>query len=643
FLALAFLFLSELYRAFKSKTDWKHFGLSSGILAVAFVLGIGMNSQRILANSEYVKETTRGKQILNENGQKSGLDRESITAWSYGKLETLNLFIPRLMGGGSDEPEAEKMMEQVQQMVQDNVQSQQEMDAISKGFNSLTYWGDQPMTSGPAYQGAVVVFLAILGFFFAENKYRYWVLGASILTILLAWGHHFAPLTDFFIDVVPFYNKFRAPSSILVIVELLFPFIAILGLYQFYQSDKIAKEQKTKTLLYVSASVLGITLLLLVFGKGLLGFYTDTEKQYLPPYLLDFLVGERYKMFQEDAIKAVVYVAITAGVLLASLKGKLHQNIALLVIGLVSLLDLWSVNQRYLNSSNFVDKTFAENPFITENSDYLADKASQNTYIAGLLSQTEINKTLQEIADKDKAHYRIYNQALGAFNETNTSYFKSSIGGYSAAKLRRYDDIINHYFYNNMDSVKTPKVLNMLNAKYMIFGGSEGVQEVPNPSANGNAWLVSDVKWVQTPNEEIRAIGEVDTKKTAVILKKEFEKEMKNAKFSADSTATIDLKTYQPNELVYQSQSQTPQLAVFSEIYYPYGWKIFIDGTEQPLIRANYLLRSAIIPAGKHEIKMIFQPEVIEKGKLYSLLSFGLFLILSGLGFFLVRKKEQNG
>ena len=262
----------------------KHFLISSGVLALAFAIGVGMNAQRLLANAEYVKETTRGKQILNNNRhspESSGLDKESITMWSYGKLETLNLFIPRLMGGGSQEEGSDKMMAEVQQLVQDNVKSQQEMDMISKGFGSLTYWGDQPGTSGPAYQGAVVIFLAILGFFFAWKKYRYWILGASVLTILLAWGHNFAPLTNFFIDVVPLYNKFRAPSSILVVVELLFPFIAILGLYRFYNDEKLTADYKKKILTYVSASVLGLLLILIIFGKGLLGFHTAVSYTHL--------------------------------------------------------------------------------------------------------------------------------------------------------------------------------------------------------------------------------------------------------------------------------------------------------------------------------------------------------------------------
>ena len=639
FIALGFLFLSELIRAIQRKIEWKHFGIATGVLALAFVLGVGMNSQRIMANSEYITETVRGKQILDNDihsSEKSGMDKESMLMWSYGKLETLNLFIPRLMGGSSNEKGSEKMMAEVQEMVQSNVSSQEEKDRVSKGFGSLTYWGEQPGTSGPAYQGAIVCFLAVLGFFFAWKKYRYWILGASILTIFLAWGSNFIIVSDLFIDFVPFYNKFRAPSSILVVVELLFPLIAIVGLYRFFNSNETSEttaenvltyEYKKKILTIVSAVVLGITLLLTVFGKSILGFYTATEKTYLPPYLLDFLVDERYKMFSVDAIKALIYVAITAGLLFLGLKKKINQNIVIIIIGLVSIFDLWSVNKRYLNNDNFIDKTFTENPFQTENSELLMQKVGDNKNLQSLLANANVNKTLETIAEKDKTHYRIYNQVLGTFSETNTSYFKSSIGGYHAVKLRRYDDLINEYF-SKMDTVRVPKILNMLNSKYMIFGDAEKPDVVTNPQANGNAWFVSEIKFVNSPNEEIKQIAEVDTKKIAIVSNDD-KKYFDGKAMAADSTSVLNLTKYQANELEFKTQSKTPQLAVFSEIYYPKGWKMLIDEKEVPYIKADYLLRAVHVPAGNHTIKMIFAPDVIATGKMISMLAFSLFLILS--------------
>ncbi|KMQ62137.1 hypothetical protein ACM40_07445 [Chryseobacterium sp. BLS98] len=643
FLALGFLFLSELIRAIQKKTPMKHFLISSAIIAASCAIGVGMNSQRIMANSEYIKETVRGKQILTNDSHtsgQSGLDKTSILMWSYGKLETLNLFIPRLMGGGSQEPEAKEMMNRVQELIQENVGSQAEMDRISKGFNGVTYWGDQPGTSGPAYQGAVVCFLALLGFFFAWKKYRYWILGASILTVLLAWGSNFMPLSDFFIDYVPFYSKFRAPSSILVVVELLLPLIAIIGIYRFFTDEKLTEEYKKKILLYVSGGTLGLLLILLIFGKSLLGFYTESEKTYFPPFLLDYLTDERFKLFRIDAIKALIYVAITAAVLFMTMKKKLSQNIALIIIGAVSLFDLWTVNKRYLNDSNYVDKVFAENPFQTESSDLLAEKVQGNPNLESILANVNVNKTLETIAERDKTHYRIFNNILGTFSETNTSYFKSSIGGYHAVKLRRYDDVINEYF-QIMDSVKVPNVLNLLNAKYWVMGGPEQPQAMPNPKANGNAWFVSDLKFVNTPDEEIKSIGVIDSKKTAVIASAD--KSYFNSKpVQADSSAFINLTKYQPNELEFKSQSKTPQLAVFSEIYYPHGWKMFVDEKEVPYIKADYLLRAVHVPAGNHNIRMVFEPEVIEKGKWLSLLCFGLFIALSAFGIFWMNKNKKK-
>ena len=641
FIGIGFLFLSELIRVLLKKSDWKHFGISSGVLALAFLLGIGMNSQRLLANREYAEETVRGKQILEDEKQnhasKDGMNRDAMLMWSYGKLETLNLFIPRIYGGSSQEKGSDRIMQNIQDLVQENATSQEEVDNIVKGFSSPTYWGEQPGTAGPAYQGAVVCFLAFLGFFFAPKKYRYWILGASVLTIMLAWGSNFLIVSDLFIDFVPLYNKFRAPSSILVVVELLFPLIAIVGLYSFFNNKNLTTEYKQKVLMYAGGGVLAFLFLMLVFGKSLLGFYTETEKRYLPPYIIDYLIDERYGMFREDGIKAIFYVGAVLGVLFLTMKQKLTQNIALIIIGAVSFFDLWSVNKRYLNNDNFVDKEFVQEPFVTEVSDYLIEKAGDNTEVQRLLAQAEMNKTLSILTEKDKGHYRIFNSITSPFNETTTSYFKSSVGGYHAVKLRRYDDLINQYF-SETDNKKTLNILNMLNTKYILLGSLQEPRAEINPNANGNAWFVSDIQYVKTPNEEIKAVGEIDNKKTAVVSVED-QKYFEGKNLQSDSTAVIELKNYQPNQLEFKTQSKTPQLAVFSEIYYPKGWKMLIDGKEVPYIKANYLLRAVFVPAGNHEVRMVFEPEVIEKGKMISMSAFGIFLLLSVGGFLKFRRK----
>ena len=641
FIGIGFLFLSELIRVLLKKSDWKHFGISSGVLALAFLLGIGMNSQRLLANREYAEETVRGKQILEDEKQnhasKDGMNRDAMLMWSYGKLETLNLFIPRIYGGSSQEKGSDRIMQNIQDLVQENATSQEEVDNIMKGFSSPTYWGEQPGTAGPAYQGAVVCLLAFLGFFFAPKKYKFWILGASVLTIMLAWGSNFLIVSDLFIDFVPLYNKFRAPSSILVVVELLFPLIAIVGLYSFFNNKNLTTEYKQKILMYAGGGVLVFLLLMLVFGKSLLGFYTETEKRYLPPYLLDYLIDERYAMFREDSIKAIFYVGAGLGVLFLTMKQKLTQNIALIIIGAVSFFDLWSVNKRYLNNDNFVDKEFVQEPFVTEVSDYLIEKAGNNTEVQRLLDNAQMNKTLSILTEKDKGHYRIFNSIMSPFNETSTSYFKSSVGGYHAVKLRRYDDLINQYF-SETDNKKTLNILNMLNTKYILLGSLQEPRAEINPNANGNAWFVSDIQFVKTPNEEIKAVGEIDNKKTAVVSVED-QKYFEGKNLQSDSTAVIELKNYQPNQLEFKTQSKTPQLAVFSEIYYPKGWKMLLDGKEVPYIKANYLLRAVFVPAGNHEVRMVFEPEVIEKGKMISMSAFGIFLLLSVGGFLKFRRK----
>ena len=644
FIGIGFLFLSELIRVLLKKSDWKHFGISSGVLALAFLLGIGMNSQRLLANREYAEETVRGKQILEDekqnNASKDGMNRDAMLMWSYGKLETLNLFIPRIYGGSSQEKGSDRIMQNIQDLVQENATSQEEVDNIVKGFSSPTYWGEQPGTAGPAYQGAVVCFLTFLGFFFAPKKYKYWILGASVLTIMLAWGSNFLIVSDLFIDFVPLYNKFRAPSSILVVVELLFPLIAIVGLYSFFNNKNLTTEYKQKILMYAGGGVLAFLLLMLVFGKSLLGFYTETEKRYLPPYILDYLIDERYGMFREDSIKAIFYVGAVLGVLFLTMKQKLTQNIALIIIGAVSFFDLWSVNKRYLNNDNFVDKEFVQEPFVTEVSDYLIEKAGDNTEVQRLLAQAEMNKTLSILTEKDKGHYRIFNSITSPFNETTTSYFKSSVGGYHAVKLRRYDDLINQYF-SETDNKKTLNILNMLNTKCILLGSLQEPRAEINPNANGNAWFVSDIQYVKTPNEEIKAVGEIDNKKTAVVSVED-QKYFEGKNLQSDSTAVIELKNYQPNQLEFKTQSKTPQLAVFSEIYYPKGWKMLLDGKEVPYIKANYLLRAVFVPAGNHEVRMVFEPEVIEKGKVISMSAFGIFLLLSVGGFLKFRRKNTK-
>lgn len=644
FMALGVLFLSEIIRTARLHKDWKHFAKATGLMAAACLFAVGMNAQRLMANKEYVKATVRGEKILPaENGADDahGMDKESILNWSYGKFETLNLMVPRLMGGGSNEAGTEKTMEKVQSWVQDNVQTQEQMNRIAQGFGSLGYWGDQPGTSGPAYQGAVVVFLGILGLVFAHRKYRYWILGSVVLSILLAWGKNFLWLSDLFIDFVPLYNKFRAPSSILVIPELLLPLAAILGLYRLLSQTDMPASMKTRRLLITSGSVLGVLLLLLA-GGSMLDFSTDAEKQFLPDGLLTIITDGRKSMYYTDLAVTVFFVIALSALLYFGIQKKIKKEWVLLLIGILSFSDLWTVNKRYLNNSNFIDKSIAENPFITEKSDYLEEKVAQNPELQSILASAPVNATLQNIRTADPSHYRIFNQTLPTFNETNTSYFGSSVGGYHAVKLRRYDDMINAYFYTEDPAMRSAaaEMLNMLNTRYILSGDVSQPQVIKNPEANGNAWFVSEIKTVQTPKEELLQSGKVSTKTTAIL----HQEESKKAGIQASQNATgskIQMLSYLPNEITYLAETPQKALAVFSEIYYPYGWKAFIDDKETDILRANYLLRALPVPQGKHKIKFVFEPESLQTGKTVSLASTLLFVLAAGALLFFEYKKRN--
>lgn len=644
FLALGIFFLSELIRTVVKKLPWKPFLTSTALCAAAFAFGLGMNAQRLMANAEYIKETVRGKQIQPTDGGKAGngMDREALLAWSYGKLETLNLFIPRLMGGGSHAPAGEAMMEDIQQLVQENARSQEEVNTIIQNFASPTYWGDQPGTSGPAYQGAIVILLFVLALLVAPKRQKYWILGASVLAILLAWGSNFPLLSDFFIDYVPFYNKFRAPSSILVLPELLFPLLGIVGLYHLFTSEVLTVQQKKKYTLISGGILMGLTLLLLIFGKNLLGFLTDAEQLHLPDYLKEYLQDKRFGFFAQDAIKALAYVAAGTTAIYLAVTNKIRPIAAVTILAVVAMLDLWQVNREYLNNDNFVPAALADQPFQTEPSMMLEEAVTKNPDLSGLLNNTKVNAVLAQVAAKDPGHYRVYNQVINPFGETNTSFFHSSVGGYHAVKLRRYDDMIAEYF-SQPDTVRVPKVLNLLNTRYMIFGDGENPQAVPNPYAHGNAWLVSQVYVARDARDELKKIGELDTKTTAILGQEDAALAQKlQQKMAPDAQGTLTLKKYQPNKLVFQSNSRTAQLGVFSEMYYPYGWEATLDGKPVTIHKADYLLRAVEIPAGQHTIEMTFQPKVLATGRMISLAATLLFVLVAlALYFFFERKKRD--
>jgi hypothetical protein len=607
-LILGIFFLIEAYKEKQLPAFFK----SIAILIVAVVLAIGTNATSLLATKEYVDHSTRGKSELTINPDGSpkeasgGLSKEYITDYSYGILETFNLFIPRFMGGGNYENVG--MDSNIYNFLKDKTDPRQ-----AKEFAEFApmYWGKQPGVEAPAYIGAVLVFLFVLGIFLVKGKLKKWLVAVVIFSILLSWGKNLNFLTNFFIDYFPLYNKFRAVSSIQVLAELAVPLLGILALNQFFNKS-VAAEIKLKALknsFYITG---GIALFFTLFGTSLFDFegLRDANYDQMLPGLLEAIIADRKAIFFADSLRTLIFVVISAGILWLFLKEKLAKNYAIILFGVIILFDLVSVDKRYVNNADFQNAREIDKPFVA----------------------SEIDREIL----KDKSYYRVANFTVDPMNDGSTSYFHNSIGGYHAAKLERYQELYDfHISKNNIE------VLNMLNSKYFIFedgSGRETVQQ--NPGANGNAWLVNTVKIVDNANEEILALDSLKTKTEAVIDKR-FVSEGFETHYSKDSTATIQLTSYALNNLVYDFNSNTNQFAVFSEIYYKDGWNAYIDGKLTPHYRVNYVLRGLEIPKGNHKIEFKFEPTVVKKGSAIALISYGLFLLIFVGWFFAERKKEN--
>ena len=673
FLAMLVFAIVQFFDSLKKK-ELPDFLKSSALVVVAVIIAAGLNANRLLSTYEYSKETTRGKSemtLLKKNS--NGLDHDYITQWSYGKLETLNLFIPNLMGGGSqtnpdDLKNYTSKLQDTQYSLGNDEFNQQVYQAIANQPRSA-YWGDQPGTSGPAYQGAVVVFLFIIGLFMVRGKYatyKKWLLGATLLSIILAWGKNLPFITNLFIDYFPMYDKFRAVSSILVIAEFTMPFLAILTLYYFFNSEE-SEEFKKKVLYFAGGGTVAVLIIFYLFGGMLFPFATESDKmmseqflgaiQQANPNAVGFwdgmikqldeaLIEDRIQMFKSDTLRTLIFVLLTLGFLLAyQLKYIKNATIVVLTIGALALIDGMTVNKRYLNEDNFVSKYIVDNPFPTELSPRLETEATNNNHVAQIAYKIPLNKMLSEISKQDKSHFRVYNTVLSTFNEAGTSYFVPSIGGYHAAKLGKYQDVVDIYFsqdprlkqYGVKDETGLINVLNMMNTKYIIHGDVTQPEVQKNPTALGSAWFTSAIKWTENANDEILAINSTPINNT-VILRKDLVAD-KNLKIAADSTATIQLVDYSPMKMTYKSKSNTDQIAVFSEIYYPHGWTATIDGKEVPIEKANYVLRAVPVSKGEHTIIFEFKPQVIATGNMITIISNILLLIVVAGGIYLSYKK----
>ena len=599
-LFMAIAYGVEAYKAKQLPRFWK----ATGVLVIAGLIGVATNLSNLYHTYSYSKETMRGKSELVYEGDaaqqtSSGLNRDYITQWSYGIGETWTLLVPNFKGGASVPLAANETAMKKANPLYSNI------------YTQLTqYFGEQPMTSGPVYVGAFVLFLFILGCFIVKGPMKWALLGATVFSILLSWGKNFMPLTDFFIDFVPMYNKFRAVSSILVIAEFTIPVLAILALKRILDEPEVLKRERNG-LIISTVLTFGVALILWIWPSFMGNeFIPGQEMQMLQnalsPNDLAPLVSNmsemRAAMVSTDALRSMVIIAIGLAILYFFIIGKLKKTYTIGAIALLCLVDMWGVNKRYLNDEQFVPNSIKRTTFV----------------------QTPADK---HILQDDALDYRVLNLTGSTFNENNTSYWHKSIGGYHAAKLRRYQEMIDHHIspeieaaYNEiaqasgaMEEVDGSKfnVLNMLNTKYFILPAGRNGEAIPiqNPYAYGNAWFVKNVSYVANANEEIETLYDINPRETAVVDKR-FEETLNGVTTTnTDSLASITLTSYSPNHLVYETTNENDGIAIFSEIYYPDGWQVTIDGQPATLARANYILRALHLPAGKHVVEMMFDPQ----------------------------------
>ena len=601
------------YKYVKEK-EYKSLFTAFGIFGIAGILAIGANATGLLATAEYTKYSTRGKSELtfSTDGSKStsdnGMTRDYITEYSYGIAESFNLISPRIFGGSNGENIGSNT-EMYEFLIGKSVPEDQAKEFVS---SMPAYWGDQPIVAAPAYIGAVVFFLCLIALFLDKRKIKYVFVAGAVFSLLLSWGKNFPLLTDFFIDTIPLYDKFRAVSSIQVILELCIPVLAIMGLQSFFKEEK---EQQLKGL-YLSGGVFFGIIAFLIAIKSQFGFSGGSDDYYLQNYGPEFinaLKEDRKSLYSADLLRSGFLVLLAFGLLWFFIKNKISKSTAIILVGIIMISDLFFIDKNYLNAKSFVSPSEVDVPFQPTASDL-------------------------EIL-RDTSHYRVF-EVNGNMSSSRASYFHQSIGGYSAVKPRRMQQLFDYQIAkNNME------VLNMLNTKFIIQTDKEG-KEFPtfNPNYNGNAWFVQRVKFVNSPDEEMKALDSLDSKNSALVNEYEFGPFFKGdlTSFNVDSTATIQLLSYQPNHLKYVSNNSNPGLAVFSEMYYADGWNATIDGKAASHFRADYVLRAMKIPAGKHSIEFKFEPQVVKTGSTIALISFVLMILLLGGAIYLEQKKAKQ-
>lgn len=612
---LCFIFAAfgaaELLKAWKNKA-WKSFAINCLLALAALGIGVGTGTSATFANLEYAEETMRGGhsdlvKSSDADNKTKGLDLDYATAWSYGIDECWTFLVPDYMGGSSNY----------------NVGSDSELckDMIKQGVpkksaeqfckNVPTYWGDQPFTAGPVYMGAIVCMLFLLGLFVVKGPYKWALLVVTLLSVMLSWGYHFMGLTRFFFDNVPMYNKFRAVSSILVIAEITMPLLGFLALQSLVEAKKVG-EDLSKKVLTAGGIVVALALVCLMFTSGFEG-RSDAQ---MPEWLTPMLVDARRAMLSADCWRSIIFVALgTAVVWFYTKSQKFTTPLLAIVLGVLVLADMWPVAKRFMNDSHFsqgnaYDKEFKMQPWE------------------------------KQILDSDKdPNFRVFNLTASPFNDARTSYYLKSIGGYSAAKLRRYQDLIDQH----LSKMHMP-VINMLNTKYFIVPDQDtGAPVVQlNPDAMGNAWFVEKIVEAKTPNEECDMLMTLDLHREAVVGS-DYINNVSDLNPGADSLAHISLAKYTPEYIEYDAECSKPGTVIFSEIFYPHGWKAIVDGKPADLYRANYMLRAMNLEPGKHHIRLEFRPESVAKGNTISMTFVILmYLIIAGILLSNLRKGKEK-
>lgn len=658
YILVGFLLLGYFITAIRRK-QLGGFFKSLAFFVAASLIGVLPNAASLLATNEYGKLSTRGKTELSMNSDlkpnsgnvTSGLNKDYATQWSYGVGETFTFLIPDFKGGasmaiGNAGPDALKKV---------NPEFREQV------AGSSAYFGDQPFTSGPVYIGAIVIFLAFLGLFIVKHPIKWPLFFATLLTIALSWGSNFMGLTNFFMDHVPGYNKFRAVSMILVVAELTLPLLAILCLAELVRIGNwdhvvhlrlIKKDVTLKKLIWLSVIVVGGFCLLGYLAPDMMNRFSgyNEEEQMVRqavqagnpedqvrPYISEMMPQlelARKAIFKSDAMRSLIFILLAGGVLYLFFTNRLKKELLFASLGLFILVDLWTVDQRYLDEKSFVTK-------------------EQNLQLVAVKSSAD-----EEILRDTDPDYRVLNLNANTFNDASTSYFHKSIGGYHGAKLKKYAELIDFHldkeisaFYRGAnqafgsDSTRKAllgslQVINMLNTKYIILPGGQGNEEiqVKNEEANGHAWFVRSVKTVANADSEIVALYRINTKTEAVAQQKFRTEVPYNDSYSGEGRIVLD--SYAPNHLVYTTESNATQFAVFSEIYYPYGWNAYVDGQLQPHIGVNYVLRGMPVPAGQHKIEFKFEPKTYATGNTIAMVGSVLVLLTLALGIYLDRRNN---